>query len=83
MPFRSSTSQGASVNDPDTSRLFRSSLTYGGTDTSSIQMSRAGCKAVALSIPTRYIHTGVEMIDMNDVSACVDLTLVFDADIEA
>lgn len=58
-------------------------LTYGGTDTSSIQMSRAGCKAVALSIPTRYIHTGVEMIDMNDVSACVDLTLAFDAAIEA
>lgn len=52
-------------------------LTYGGTDTASIQMSRAGCKAVALSIPTRYIHSGVEMIDMNDVEACVDLTLAF------
>jgi len=52
-------------------------LTYGGTDTSSIQMSSAGCKAVALSIPTRYIHTGVEMIDMSDVEACVDLTLAF------
>lgn len=54
-------------------------LTYGGTDTSSIQMSRAGCKAVALSIPTRYIHTGVEMIDMSDVQACVELTVAFDA----
>lgn len=54
-------------------------LTYGGTDTSSIQMSRAGCKATALSIPTRYIHTGVEMIDMSDVQACIDLTVAFDA----
>ena len=56
-------------------------LTYGGTDTASIQMSRAGSKAVALSIPTRYIHTGVEMIDMNDVSACVELAILFDANI--
>lgn len=54
-------------------------LTYGGTDTSSIQMSRAGCKATAISIPTRYIHSGVEMIDTSDVSACVDLTVAFDA----
>ncbi len=56
-------------------------LTYGGTDTASIQMSRAGAKAVALSIPTRYIHTGVEMIDMGDVSACVELSILFDASI--
>lgn len=52
-------------------------LPYGGTDTSSIQMSRGGSKAMALSIPTRYIHTGVEMIDMNDVSECVRLAVAF------
>lgn len=52
-------------------------LPYGGTDTASIQMARGGSKAVALSIPTRYIHTGVEMIDMNDVSECVKLALAF------
>ncbi len=56
-------------------------LTYGGTDTSSMQMARGGSRAVAISIPTRYIHTGVEMIDMNDVSACVELAIVFDANI--
>ena len=31
-------------------------LTYGGTDTSSVQMSGLGCRAGALSIPARYIH---------------------------
>lgn len=50
-------------------------LPYGGTDTSSIQMTACGCRAGALSIPSRYIHSGVEMIDMNDLSACVDLAV--------
>lgn len=52
-------------------------LTAGGTDTSSIQMTGAGCPAGAISIPSRYIHSGVEMIDMNDVKACVELALEF------
>ena len=52
-------------------------LAYGGTDTSSMQVTRGGVKAGALSVPTRYIHSGVEMIDMNDCDACVDLALAF------
>ena len=52
-------------------------LTYGGTDTSSVQMTGLGCRAGALSIPTRYIHSAVEMLDMNDAKACVELTLAF------
>ena len=52
-------------------------LQYGGTDTSSMQMSGAGCAAGALSIPSRYIHSGVEMIDMKDAEACADLAVEF------
>lgn len=52
-------------------------LTAGGTDTSSLQMSGAGCVAGAISIPSRYIHSGVEMIDMRDVTACVDLAAAY------
>ncbi len=52
-------------------------LTYGGTDTSSIQMTASGCRAGALSIPSRYIHSGVEMIDMNDFHACIELAVAF------
>ena len=52
-------------------------LTYGGTDTSSIQMTGYGCRAGAISIPSRYIHSGVEMIDMNDYKACIELALEF------
>jgi len=49
-------------------------LTYGGTDTSSMQMSGAGSRAAAISIPTRYIHSANEMLDLADVSATIELT---------
>ena len=52
-------------------------LTYGGTDTSSIQMSGVGAKVGALSIPTRYIHSGVELLDLGDAEACVLLSEKF------
>jgi len=52
-------------------------LAYGGTDTSSIQMSGMGCRATAISIPTRYIHSGVEMADLDDATATVELICEF------
>ena len=52
-------------------------LPFGGTDTAAIQVSGAGVKVAALSIPTRYIHSGVEMLDLTDADACVDLTVAW------
>ena len=51
----------------------REVLTFGGTDTASMQLTGLGSVAGALSIPTRYVHSGVELCDMKDVCACVDL----------
>ena len=51
----------------------REVLTFGGTDTASMQLTGCGSVAGALSIPTRYVHSGVEMCDMKDVKACIDL----------
>lgn len=48
-------------------------LTAGGTDTSSMQVACAGAYTGCISIPTRYIHTPVETVDMADVTACRDL----------
>lgn len=48
-------------------------LLGGGTDTANMQSAGAGCIAGAISIPSRYIHSGVEMCDMKDVQACVNL----------
>lgn len=50
-------------------------LTMGGTDTSKMQSAGAGCSAGCISVPTRFAHTPVEMIDVDDVEACVKLTV--------
>ena len=52
-------------------------LTFGGTDTSAVQMTGLGCRAGAISIPCRYIHSGVEMIDMADAKAAADLSIAY------
>ena len=55
----------------------REILTFGGTDTSSMQLSGTGSLAGALSVPTRYIHSGVEVCDLSDAEACSTLAVEF------
>jgi len=50
-------------------------LPAGGTDTGAIQLTRSGVPAGCISIPTRYVHTPVEMVDLADVEACVKLAV--------
>ena len=48
-------------------------LEGGTTDARAIQMARAGVPSGCLSIPTRYIHSPAEMIDMDDVDNSLKL----------
>ncbi|HHY68641.1 MAG TPA: M42 family metallopeptidase [Bacillota bacterium] len=48
-------------------------LESGGTNAGAIQMTKAGIPAGVISIPSRYIHTPGEMVDLDDVKACIDL----------
>lgn len=48
-------------------------LRAGGTDTAVMQTEAGGARVGCISIPTRYIHTQNEMIDMKDVAECVKL----------
>ena len=50
-------------------------LIHGGTDTASIQMTGKGSVAGAISIPTAFIHSSCEMIDMKDVKEAVRLAV--------
>lgn len=52
-------------------------LTYGGTDTGAIQVSRAGVIAGAVTLPVRYIHTAAEQLDLTDLDAAVKLLSAF------
>ncbi len=48
-------------------------LERGGTDAALIQVSREGVPSGCISIPTRYIHSPSEVVDLGDVQACIDL----------
>ncbi|MEM9881334.1 MAG: M42 family metallopeptidase [Planctomycetota bacterium] len=84
---------GASISDPgilaDFERLAaqheikaqRSILARGGTDTAGIQRAAGGTRAFTLSCPTRYIHTAVEMVHLDDLHACRDLLAAYLADV--
>jgi endoglucanase len=51
----------------------RELLVGGGTDAGAIQTSRAGVPSGCISIPTRFLHTTSETVDLSDVQACIDL----------
>ncbi len=51
----------------------RELLNGGTTDASAIQLTHAGVPSGCISIPCRFVHTTSETVELNDVSACVDL----------
>ncbi len=48
-------------------------LLSGGTDGANMQITAGGSVAGVISIPTAFIHTSVEMIDIKDVEASIKL----------
>jgi putative aminopeptidase FrvX len=42
-----------------------------GTDTDSIFQSKQGIPSALISIPLRYMHSTVEMVDLRDVDSCI------------
>ena len=52
-------------------------LPRGGTDAGSMQRVHAGVAAGTISIPTRYIHSSVEMVHKADVEASIALMAAF------
>jgi putative aminopeptidase FrvX len=52
------------------------------TDADAIQISRAGIPAGLISIPLRYMHSPVEMVDLADVEATVELVAAFASALE-
>lgn len=49
----------------------------GGTNTSKIQLTREGVRTLSLGIPCRYMHTPVEMCDLRDIDAAIQLIIAF------
>jgi endoglucanase len=53
------------------------------TDADAIQISRAGIPTGLVSIPLRYMHSPVELVDLGDVEATVELIAAFAARLTA
>lgn len=61
----------AKVNDIEVQWRALSRST--GTDTDSFAYANDGCPSVLISLPLRYMHTTVEMINKSDIEATVQL----------
>jgi endoglucanase len=48
-----------------------------GTDARALQVGRAGVATGLISVPLRYMHTPSEVVDLEDVEACVKLLVAF------
>ena len=48
-----------------------------GTDSDAIAVANAGVACSLLSIPLRYMHTPVEVIDPKDIHSVVDLIATY------
>jgi len=47
------------------------------TDARAVQMAREGVATGLIGIPLRYMHTPSEVVDLNDLEACVELIRTF------
>jgi putative aminopeptidase FrvX len=53
------------------------------TDADAIQISRSGIPTGLVSIPLRYMHSPVELVDLNDLEATVELVAAFASRLQA
>jgi len=56
-------------------------LVGGTTDATAIQLAREGVPTGAVSIPTRYVHSPVELLDLADLYYAAKLVLAFYEDL--
>lgn len=52
-------------------------LEFGGTDSGAIHVNKSGVPSGVISIPTRYVHSTVEMASKEDINNCKDLLIAF------
>ena len=59
------------------------SARYTGTDADAVHLSRAGVPTAVVSVPLRYMHSPVEMVQLEDVDNTARLIAAFARRLEA
>ncbi|MFI5028158.1 MAG: M42 family peptidase [Solirubrobacterales bacterium] len=72
-----------SAEDSDLDYTVAASGRGTSTDADAIQISRSGVPTGLVSIPLRYMHSPVELVDLGDVEATVELIAAFAARLRA
>jgi endoglucanase len=52
-------------------------LEFGGTDSGAIHVNKEGVPSGVISIPTRYVHSTIEMASKEDIVNCIKLLIKF------
>lgn len=52
-------------------------LEFGGTDSGAIHLNKEGVPSGVISVPTRYVHSTVEMASKDDINNCTKLLVQF------
>ena len=61
----------------DIDHTFEASGRYTGTDADALQIARGGIATGLVSIPLRYMHSTVEMVQLSDIEAAIQLIVAF------
>lgn len=69
--------QLSSLADSQGIAYQRDVISGGGSDAGVIHLNRMGVLTGGISVPCRYIHSGIETVDIGDVQACVKLLQSF------
>ena len=50
---------------------------YGGTDAGRIAITRSGVRSAVVSVPCRYIHSPISLLELKDIERTCDLIEAF------
>jgi len=67
----------AAAEAEDIPYVIESSARATGTDADAIHLSRSGVATGLVSVPLRYMHSPVELVDLADVEACAKLIAAY------
>ena len=70
------------ATDADIDVQLQAAGSFTGTDTDEFYVSSGGVPSLNVSVPNRYMHTPVEVVDRTDVEGVADLLAAFAATVE-